>query len=71
MTLTAYENDSASLLVHAFKQEKSEEPVSEIVGGEGGIKSVARPRLFAKVLEAGVQDEAADWRDLSCGNTGL
>lgn len=71
MALTSNYDDSPSLLVHASQQKESEEPVAEIVCGKGSVESIVRPRLVAKVLEASVEDEGTDRRDLAYGNPSL
>lgn len=43
MTLASNDDDSPSLFVHAFQQEKGEEPMAEIVCGKGSIKPIVRP----------------------------
>lgn len=72
MALTSDYNDPPILLlVHASQQQKGEEPVAKIVRSKGSVESIIRPRLFAEVLKASIEDEGTDGRNLANGDPSL
>ena len=63
--LASYDDDPPSGLIHTFEQQQRQKPVAKIVRAERGVVTIGSPRLLSKVLEACVEDEDANRRDLS------
>lgn len=80
MSLTSNDDNSAVLPVHTPEEQKHQQPVAEVIRREGDVDALAlailvvatliqpHPLLLAKVLEARVQHERPDGREVARGD---